>query len=98
MGWREGWREARKEGDIEISTYITYCMPLLFAAILSQDLGKTLFFSFFHFSLIFYFLNGSLDSLLVSQELVRPNSAQVLIQFQENGDTGRKSDVDDVFV
>ena len=68
------------------------------AAIPSQHVGKTLFVSSFHFSLIVNFLNGCLDSLLVAQELVRPNSTQVLVQFQENGDSSRKSNVDNFFI
>ena len=68
------------------------------AASPSQHVGKTLFVSSFHFSLIVNFLNGRLDSLLVAQELVRPNSMQVLVEFQENGDPSRKSNVDNFFI
>jgi hypothetical protein len=81
----------------EISTQNTmHTSP--FTSIARLHLGSTLFFVFFHFSLILYFLNGCLDGLLVTQELVRSNSLQVLIQLQQNWNSSGKSDVDDVFI
>lgn len=44
--------------------------------------GHVLLFALFHFPLIIHFLNGSLDGILVAQELVWPNSMQVLVQLQ----------------
>lgn len=64
----------------------------------SHHVGKILLFGLFHFSLVIHFLNGCLDGFLVPQELVRPNSAQILIQLQENGDSSRKSNVYDVVI
>lgn len=90
-------QRGRKKKKSELSTHNTpHTTPS--AAIPSQHVGKILFVSAFHFSLILYFLNGCLDSLLVAQELVRSNGMQVLIQFQENGDSSRKSNVDNVFI
>ena len=101
-------RENEREREREISTYNTlHATPFCSYSYLAREFHpargnparERLYFSaLFHFSLILYFLNGCLDGLLVTQELVRPNSMQVLVQLQENGDASRESDVDDVVI
>lgn len=52
----------------------------------------------FYFPLIFHFFDGSLDSFLITQKLVRAQGVQILIKFKEYGHTSGEGDIDDVLI
>lgn len=60
--------------------------------------SRILLLNRFYFPLIFHFFDGSLDSFLITQKLVRAKRLQILIKFKKYRHASGESKIDDVLI
>lgn len=89
---------------LEIETFTQCNLAVIHTSSLATALNTAvlhsgiLLLSRFYFPLIFHFFDGSLDSFLITQKLVRAQRVQILIEFKKYGHTSGEGNIDDVLI
>lgn len=89
---------------LKIETFTQHNLAVIHTSSLTTTLNTAVLdsgiwlLSRFYFPLIFHFFDGSLDSFLITQKLVRAQRVQILIKFKKYGHTSGEGDIDDVLI